>query len=100
MLVGFRIRTPSVPRASIIWLAHAVKVVRPAALRLHLDRVRFAKGWHLGITLGVCMSGLRNLVMRADNGKMMSVPLSSATNGALFVALLNGKRSVKSAVTV
>lgn len=57
MRVRFRIRTPSVPRASIIWLAHAVKVVRPAARRLHLDRVRFAKGWHLGITLGVCMSG-------------------------------------------
>jgi len=48
---------PSVPRASIIWLAHAVKVVRPAARRLHLDRVRCAKEWHLGITLGVCMSG-------------------------------------------
>ena len=31
MRVGFRIRTPSVPRASIIWLAPAVKVVRPAA---------------------------------------------------------------------
>jgi hypothetical protein len=60
MLVGFCIRTPSVPRASIIWLAHAVKVVRPAALRLHLDRVRFAKGWHLGNTLGVCMSGFEN----------------------------------------
>jgi hypothetical protein len=57
MLVEFRIRTPSVPRASIIWLAHAVNVVRPAASRLHIDRVRFAKGWHLGITLGVCMSG-------------------------------------------
>jgi hypothetical protein len=54
---GFRIRIPSVPRASIIWLAHAVKVVRPAAGRLHLDRVRFAIEWHLGITLGVCMSG-------------------------------------------
>lgn len=57
MRVGFCIRTPSVPRASIIWLAPAVKVVRPAARRLHLDRVRFAIGWHLGITLGVCMSG-------------------------------------------
>jgi hypothetical protein len=56
---GFRIRIPSVPRASIIWLAHAVKVVRPAARRLHLDRVRCAKGWHLGITLGVCMSCVR-----------------------------------------
>jgi hypothetical protein len=48
---------PSVPRASIIWLAHAVNVVRPASRRLHIDRARFAKGWHLGITLGVCMSG-------------------------------------------
>ncbi len=57
MRVGFRIRTPSVPRASIIWLAHAVNVVRPAARRLHIDCVRFTKGWHLGITLGVCMSG-------------------------------------------
>ena len=69
MPVGFCIRTPSVPRASIIWLAHAVKVVRPAARRLHLDRVRFAKGWHLGITLGVCMSGLGNLVMLATTEK-------------------------------
>jgi hypothetical protein len=59
MRVGFRIRTPSVPRAPIIWLAHAVKVVRPVTRRLHLDRVRSAKGWHLGITLGVCMSGFR-----------------------------------------
>ena len=57
MRVEFRIRTPSVPRAFIIRLAHAVKVVRPAARRLHLDRVRYAIGWHLGITLGVCMSG-------------------------------------------
>jgi hypothetical protein len=57
MLVEFRICTPSVPRASIIWLTHAVNVARPAAARLHIDRVRFAKGWHLGITLGVCMSG-------------------------------------------
>jgi hypothetical protein len=56
---GFSIRTPSVPRAFIIWLAHAVNVVRPAARRLHIDRVRCAKGWHLGITLGVCMSGSR-----------------------------------------
>jgi hypothetical protein len=29
----------------------------PCIRRLHLDRVRFAIGWHLGITLGVCMSG-------------------------------------------
>ncbi len=56
---GFRIRTPSVPRASIIWLAHAVNVVRPAARRLHIDRARFAKGWHLVNTLGACMSGSR-----------------------------------------
>ena len=67
MLVGFRIRTPSVPRASIVWLAHAVKVVRPATLRLHLDRVRFAKGWHLGNTLGVCMSGLEFELQRAGS---------------------------------
>ena len=53
---------------SILWLAHAVKVVRPAARRLHLDRVRFAIGWHLGITLGVCMSGFGNLVKLADSG--------------------------------
>jgi len=33
-----------VPRASIIWLTRAVNVVRPAALRLHIDRARFAKG--------------------------------------------------------
>ncbi len=62
MRVGFRIRTPSVPRASIIWLAHAVKVVRPATRRLHLDCVRSAKGWHLGITLGVCMSGFNGQI--------------------------------------
>ena len=43
MRATLRIRTPSVPRASIIWLAHAVNVVRPAARRLHLDRARFAK---------------------------------------------------------
>jgi hypothetical protein len=58
---GFRIRIPSVPRASIIWLAHAVKVVRPVTRRLHLDRVRFAIEWHLGITLGVCMSGFETI---------------------------------------
>jgi len=33
----------SVLRASIIWLAHAVNVVRPFALRLHIDCVRFAR---------------------------------------------------------
>jgi len=57
MRVEFRIRTPSVPRASIVWLAHAVKVVRPATRRLHLDCVRCARDWHLRITLEVCMSG-------------------------------------------
>jgi hypothetical protein len=57
MPVGFCSRIPSVPRASIIWLAPAVKVVLLSTRRLHLDRVRFAMGWHLGITLGVCMSG-------------------------------------------
>jgi hypothetical protein len=59
MPVGFCSRTTSVPRAFIIWLAPAVKVVRPAARRLHLDRVRFAMDWHLGITLGVCMSSFK-----------------------------------------
>ena len=49
----------SVPRASIIWLARAVNVVRPAARRLHIDCARFAKGRHLGNTLGVCMSGFK-----------------------------------------
>jgi len=39
--------------------AHAVNVVRPIALRLHIDRARFAKGGRLGITLRMCMSGLR-----------------------------------------
>ena len=57
MPVGICRRTPSVPRASIIWLAPAVEVVLLATRRLHLDRVRFAIGWHLGITLGICMSG-------------------------------------------
>lgn len=32
----------SVPRASIVWLARAVNVVRPVALRLHIDRAHFA----------------------------------------------------------
>ena len=40
---------PNVPRASIIWLARAVNVVRPAAPRLHIDRARFAKGMALRI---------------------------------------------------
>jgi hypothetical protein len=39
-------------------------------------------------------------VKLADNGEMMSLPLSSATNGVLFFALLNVKRFVKSAVPV
>jgi hypothetical protein len=51
--------TESVPRASIIWLARAVNVVRPATPRLHIDCAPFAKNrLRLGITLGVCMSGL------------------------------------------
>jgi hypothetical protein len=39
----FCIHIPSVPRASIIWLARAVNVVRPAARRLHIDCAPFAK---------------------------------------------------------
>jgi hypothetical protein len=46
-----------VPRASIVWLARAVNVVRPATPRLHIDRARYAKGGRLGNTLGICMSG-------------------------------------------
>ena len=42
-LQGGQITEPSVPRALIIWLARAVKVERPFALRLHLDRARFAR---------------------------------------------------------
>jgi hypothetical protein len=34
------------------------------------------------------MSGLGNLVMLADNGEMMPVPLSRATNGVRDVAFL------------
>ena len=34
-----------------------------------LDRVRFAKGWHLGITLGVCMSGSRAGMKRTPQWK-------------------------------
>ena len=50
----------SVPRASIVWLARAVNVVRPATLRLHIDRARFAKGGRLGNTLGIrTTTGLR-----------------------------------------
>ena len=50
--------TGRVPCASIVWLARAVNVVRPAARRLHIDRAHFAKGGRLGITLAVCISGL------------------------------------------
>jgi hypothetical protein len=39
----FCIRTPSVPPASIIWLARAVNVVRRATRRLHIDCAPFAK---------------------------------------------------------
>jgi hypothetical protein len=66
--VGFCSRTPSVPRASIIWLAPAVKVERSFTPRLHLDRVRYAIGWHLGITLGVCMSGFEKWMAQGCNG--------------------------------
>ena len=38
----FALCVMSVPRASIVWLARAVNVVRPVALRLHIDRARFA----------------------------------------------------------
>lgn len=44
----------SVPRASIIWLARAVNVVRPVTLRLHIDRARSARDGRLGFTLGIC----------------------------------------------
>jgi len=62
---------PSVPRASIIWLTRAVKVVRPGLclpVRLHLDCVRFAKEWHLGITLGVYMSGFEKWMVQGCTG--------------------------------
>ncbi|MFZ1074138.1 MAG: hypothetical protein WAO21_11995 [Verrucomicrobiia bacterium] len=45
---------PSVPRASIIWLARAVNVVRPVSLRLHIDCARSARDGRLGFTLGIC----------------------------------------------
>jgi hypothetical protein len=51
-----RLQNRSVPRASIVWLPHAVNVVRPAVPRLHIGRARFAKGGRLGNTLGMCMS--------------------------------------------
>ena len=51
-------RTGACLAPAIVWLAHAVNVVRPAALRLHIDRVRFAKGGRLRFTLVVCTSGL------------------------------------------
>jgi len=54
----FALVEPSVPRASIIWLARAVDVVRPVAVRLHIDCARFANGGRLGITLGMCTFGL------------------------------------------
>ena len=58
MPVGFCSRTPSVPRAAMIWPALAIRLCALHPFRLHLDRVRSAIGWHLGITLGVCVSGL------------------------------------------
>lgn len=45
---------PNVPRASIIWLARAVNVVRPVTLRLHIDCARSARDGRLGFTLGIC----------------------------------------------
>lgn len=71
----FTLAEPSVPRASIVRLARAVNVVRPAARRLHIDRARFAKGGRLGITLAVCMSGLNlsakpRLFSRGESGIM------------------------------
>ena len=48
----------SVPCASIVWLARAVKVERPSGPRLH--RARFAGvGRCLGNTPGIRMTGLR-----------------------------------------
>jgi hypothetical protein len=44
---------PSVPCASIIWLARAVNVVRPVTRRLHIDRARFASYVELHIIGGM-----------------------------------------------
>ena len=74
---------PSVPRAFITWLAHAVKVVRPAARRLHFDGARFAKGWHLGNTLGICMSGLENYWRSWPTTEKGLQPLPEAPDGVL-----------------
>ena len=41
--IGRIFAKPSVPRASIIWLARAVNVVRPATRGLHIDCACFAK---------------------------------------------------------
>ena len=42
------------------WLIAQRGVNTLILVRLHLDRARFAREWHLGITLGVCMSGFGN----------------------------------------
>jgi len=59
-------------RAFIVWLAHAVKDTTKQRLKqmarrfsFLLDRVRYAKSLRLGITLGVCMSGLRPMTQSA-----------------------------------
>src|SRR5205807_1522380 len=70
----------SVPHASIIWLARAVNVVRPVALRLHFDRVRIAKGGRLRFTLAVCMSWFGNFSMIGRPSTGMFAASSSAAN--------------------
>ena len=65
---------------AIVWLAHAVNVVRPAALRLHIDRVRFAKGGRLRFTLVVCTSGLEIFSMIGRPSTGMFAASSSAVD--------------------
>jgi hypothetical protein len=60
-VVGFGIRPPNVPRAFIVWLAHAVKVVRPCCpCDSTLTALATPGVLRLGITLGICMSGFGN----------------------------------------
>jgi hypothetical protein len=56
---------PHVERASCLhYMARSRRQgCAPCTRRLHLDRVRSAIGWHLGITLGVCMSGGRTFAV-------------------------------------
>jgi len=56
-----------VPRASIVWLARAVNVVRPAARRLHIDGTRSAMGRRLGRHVG-------NLPVRYKTDKSLALP--------------------------